>query len=589
METGCRGILKMKNYWILKLNKLLFILIVFPFALNPAFSLSASQRHPYPKGVFNAPMKLPPSFSGSFGEIRGNHFHSGLDYRTNQREGYPVYAVADGYVSRLRVQLGGFGNALYVTHPNGFTSVYAHLQRFSPKISQLVSFYQRKMESFAVDFPASSLEIPVKKGDLIAWSGNSGSSGGPHLHYEIRDTKTEEVINPALFGLPVNDPIEPSITALYMYRLNGQPFNEDTPKQYFEVKGSDGIYHLSGSPVINFSGDVGFGITTFDRQAAGNKNGIYSIELMLDSQVVFFFENDRFSFANTRASNAHIDYPSYLLYGKTIQKAFVEPGNPLNNYKTLVNSGIINLKDDSIHKLKFSVEDIAGNRSILRFEIKYNSKANLSNRKQSSGVKTFKYNEQNIFNTDDIKVVIPKGALYNDMVFTYSKRVFTTGYSDYHQIHNRLTPLHTPYSVSIRAKPALTSQLQNKSLIVNSRGSSQGGTYENGFVRASVSSFDTFHITTDTVAPYVKPINLFNGKTLKGLQKLQLKVWDNLSGIASFKGYIDGQWVLMEYDPKSRTMWHVLDKGLSSGKHVFELKIVDNKQNTKNYKATFIK
>src|SRR6476661_8576715 len=205
------------------------ILFILPQVL---FAQDVVVSKDYPKD-FRYPLDLPPSTAGSFGELRANHFHSGLDFRTNQREGYPVYAVADGSISRIRVQIGGFGNALYIMHPNGYTTVYAHLQRFNERIETILRLYQYKKESFDVDFPLLPIDIPVKKGEVIAWSGNTGSSGGPHLHFEIRDTKTEETINPQLFGIRIPDKVRPIITGIYLYNLSGEAFSEKTSKEYF--------------------------------------------------------------------------------------------------------------------------------------------------------------------------------------------------------------------------------------------------------------------------------------------------------------------------------------------------------------------
>lgn len=206
----------------------LLLLIVFFLILKSTLLAQELDINSIPKNYYVHPLDIKLNLAGSFGEIRANHFHSGLDIKTNQREGLPVYAVADGYISRVRIQIGGFGYALYIDHPNGTTSVYAHLQRFNPKIALFLKNQQYKSKSFAVDYPLTPIEIPVKKGELIAYSGNSGSSGGPHLHFEIRNTKTEQTINPLLFGIKVEDTIKPTITGLYLYTLNDDPFSEKT-------------------------------------------------------------------------------------------------------------------------------------------------------------------------------------------------------------------------------------------------------------------------------------------------------------------------------------------------------------------------
>jgi len=365
-------------------------------------------------------MDIAPVISSSFGEIRGNHFHSGLDYKTNQREGYPVYAVADGYISRLRVQAAGFGNAIYITHPNGFTSVYGHLKNFNERISQTIKNYQYRIESFEVDFPLLSVEIPVKKGEVISWSGNSGSSGGPHLHFEIRDTQTEEVINPQLFGLTIPDRVKPTINGLYLYRINNEPFSENTVKQYFQVKGENGIYKLHQSPVINVNGQTGFGIMASDKNSASaNIVGIYSISLKLDGETIYNAVWERFFFDHSRAINSHLDFPALIKSGRKIHKSFIDPGNPLKLYKTIINNGLLNISDTETHSLEYIVEDVAGNISQLNFSIRYNAESVIKSKDLHAGTR-FPYNQDNKFDAQDIKIEIPEGALYSDLNFNYS-------------------------------------------------------------------------------------------------------------------------------------------------------------------------
>jgi len=264
------------------LKQLIFLLgCVCTFSNTHAQGIIQSKT--YPKGTFQYPIDLPPSTAGSFGELRPNHFHSGLDFRTNRRTGYPVHAAMYGYVSRLRVQLGGFGNAVYVTHPNGYTTVYGHLDHLTPELAAAVRKYQNDHQSWEIDFKLQPFQFPVTKGQLIAISGNTGASGGPHLHFEIRDSLTEETINPQLFGLTIADNIPPTLGSIAVYQLNGRPFNENTPRNYYAVAGAAGNYHLTGTQTIALSGDIGFGMVADDQNSSSvNRNGIYSLELKVD-------------------------------------------------------------------------------------------------------------------------------------------------------------------------------------------------------------------------------------------------------------------------------------------------------------------
>ncbi|MGV3507962.1 MAG: M23 family peptidase, partial [Sphingobacteriaceae bacterium] len=409
-----------------------------------------------------------------------------------------------------------------------------------------------------------------------------------HLHFELRDSKTEETINPQLFGLKIPDNVKPVISGLYMYRLNGQPFSENTPSQYFQLSGSNGNYSLNKSPIINFNGQVGFGIVTHDQQLpGGNKNGVYSTELRMDGQTIFSSVLERFSFENSRGINSHIDYPALLSYRRTVQKSFKEPGNPLKIYRTNINNGVIELTDDNVHAMQYIVKDVKGNTSYLSFRIKRNPQSVIS-LKQAEGVKLFSYADSNEYKTDQMRVVLPKGTLYSDIKFNYGiSKQLSTGHSAIHSIHTRIIPVHSNYSLWIKPDNALPQNLYNKAVIVDTRGVYQGGTVENGFIKASPRTFGSFYIKLDTVAPVIRPLNISDGKSMEGISKISLKLSDNLSGIRSFRGTIDGQWVLFEYDLKTATLWHTFEGNLSKGKHLFQFVATDMKMNTQTYNATF--
>ncbi|OWK72149.1 M23 family metallopeptidase [Pedobacter sp. AJM] len=566
----------------------LSLFICCSITVNVLHAQQIFSNNKYPITDFRQPLDIaPPALAGSFGELRGNHFHSGVDFRTNQREGYPVYAVADGYISRLRVQNSGFGQALYINHPNGFTTVYGHLQRFAPKIAAIVKNLEYEKKSFEIDeFPDATL-IPVHKGEVIAWSGNRGSSGGPHLHFEIRDTKTEETINPQFFGIIIPDNIPPIIHGLYVYRLNGKTFNEFTPKQAIGITGANGNYKTVAP--LSLTGEVGFGVVTTDRHnGASGTNGVYSIQLEMDGKMIYTSALERFAFENSKAINSHIDYPTYLNTKRSIQKSFVDPGNPLKIYSGLVNSGKINFNDGAAHQLRYIITDAKGNASILPFTVNAGS-APIMAPIIPSGI-IYPYGKVNEFNTEDIKVVFPKGTLYNDLNFVYKKLPKPAGnaWSAVHQIHNRYTPLHIGFDLWIKADQ-LPENLRSKALIVNSNGSTQGGSYDNGFVKATPRNFGSFYIAVDTIAPRISPINIIEGKSMSGLSRMNFRISDNLSGIKSFNGYLDGKWILMEFDAKTATLWHSFDERTTSGKHTFELVVADMKDNTRRYTVHFSK
>ncbi|WP_316800111.1 M23 family metallopeptidase [Pedobacter frigidisoli] len=572
---------------ILNITKF-FIYVLLLFTFNPSDAQQIFSSNKYPITDFRQPLDItPPALAGSFGEIRGNHFHSGIDFRTNQREGYPVYAVADGYISRLRVQNSGFGQALYINHPNGFTTVYGHLQRFSPKIATIVKNLEYEKKSFEIDeFPDATL-IPVRKGEIIAWSGNRGSSGGPHLHFEIRDTKTEETINPQFFGILIPDNIPPVIHGLYVYRLNGKTFNEATPKQAIAITGAAGLYKASAP--VSLTGEVGFGVVTTDRHnGMSGTNGVYSIQLELDGKMIYTSALERFAFEDSKAINSHIDYPTYLNTKRSIQKSFVDPGNPLKIYSGLINNGRISFNDGATHQLRYIITDSKGNASTLSFTVTAGSAPAVT--PIVPGGTIYSFGKENEFTGEGVKVVFPKGTLYSDLNFSYKKLPKPAGnaWSEIHLIHNRFTPLHVGFNLWIKADQ-LPENLRSKALIVNTNGSSQGGYFEDGYIKATPKNFGNFYISTDTIAPRITPVNIAEGKSMAGLSKILFKISDNLSGIKSFNAYIDGQWALMEFDAKTATLWHSFDERTGAGKHTLELAVSDLKDNVRRYSVHFSK
>ena len=569
----------------------LFKKIIIVFSLLIIHQKLVAQINSVPaisKDYFMNPLDIKLYLAGSFGEIRSNHFHSGLDIKTNQREGYPVYAVADGYISRTRVQIGGFGNALYINHPNGMTSVYGHLKKFNPLIAQVVKNNQYREHSFTQDLILMPIEIPVKKGDVIAWSGNTGGSAGPHLHFELRNTKTEETINPLSLGIQIADHIPPTFSSFYIYQISERPFDEYTPKKAYPIYEKNGNYTLGKNKEISVNGQFGLGIVAYDKfDGASNKNGLFSTTIKLDGNILYQTVISKFSFDNTRAVNAYIDYAHKLKSGIVIQKGFASQNPKIKFYNALVNDGLITLNDNNLHQIEYILKDIEGNTSTLTFEVKNNPNLTLKPLPKDTGIK-MRCTEENNFKNKNIKLNIPKGILYNDLDFKYSEAAKPSySVSKIYKIHNKYTPVHDVFELSI--KPDSSLKNLDKLGVYNSEYGYQGGDYKDGYVTANPKVFGDFYLRYDSIAPTIIPINVREGVDLSAESQIVLRIEDNLSGIKSFDGYIDGEWVLMEYDYKTGRLWNDLDKKLKPGKHTFGLLVSDNKNNKNLYTISFIK
>jgi len=535
----------------------------------------------YPQGYFGSPLAIPPQASGTFGELRSTHFHAGDDYRTQQRVGLPLFAVADGYVSRVRVQIGGGGNSVYINHPNGYTSVYLHMHEFNAQLAAIVKAKQYELRRFDVDIPLDETAVPVKKGARIGLTGNSGSSQGPHLHFEIRDTKTEAPLNPQLFGLKFPDNVPPTIHGITIYDLADEPFSEHTPRRHLSLKDNQ---------VIPVNGRFGVGINTVDRHNGTSfNNGVYSIELLLDNSPVSTVLFEALSFSTSGTIHSYVDYPYYILKKTRVQKSFKDPNNPVNIFHVLEGDGSITLADDKEHSLTYRVRDVHGNTSTHTFRVR-NDPSYVPVRQRTTGTAMFRYDRENRFEAENIEVIIPPSALYDHLHFNYHQGAQPKdGYSMIQHVHNRFIPLAESYELKIRPNESLTDDLKPKAIIVDLERKSQGGNFDSGWVRTKTRAFGSFYITVDTIAPSIHPQNIGEGKDMGATSRVNFKIFDDLSGIQSFNGYIDGDWVLMEYDAKSRSLWHVFEDHLPRGKHRLRLEVIDWKENKQVYEVNFIK
>ncbi|MAC96591.1 MAG: peptidase M23 [Flavobacteriales bacterium] len=551
----------------------------------------------YPQDYFRSPLDIPLYLSGNFGELRSNHFHAGIDIKTQGVEGKKIFAVADGYVSRIKVSPYGYGKAIYVTHPNGYTSVYGHLQKYSDKIAKIVEEAQYREEKFDVQLFPAPYAIQVKKGEIIAYSGNTGGSGGPHLHFEIRDTKTEHPINPLFFGFDVKDQRKPDIYAITIYPLNDTSLiNGSNLSKRYTAKGANGNYRLASPYPISLHGLFGFGIETVDRMSGThNSYGLHNIKLNHNNQTIFEQQIDEFAFHEGRYINAHIDFANYIQQRRRVQRSFVLPGNKLRFYKTLVNDGKILFNDGTRHEMEYILSDLNGNQSTLNFTVEAQKTQSeqkmdeISNKK----VRYFPYNQRNSFIQDDILVDLPKGILYEDIYFQFRKEEnHPKTISPIYWIHDHHTPLHSYMTVSIK-KSGLSAKQKKQALIVSTTNGksfyAEGGEWNGDNIRVKSRSFGGYAIAIDSIPPQIIPINIYPGANMSNRWSISIKIQDNLSGINSYRAEIDGKWVLMEYDYKKDMLYYFFDEKVKEGKHNFKLVVTDGVNNKTVYEAAFVR
>ncbi len=568
------------------------------------FFATAFAQTNYPTDYFRSPIDTSIELAGNFGEIRPNHFHAGFDIKTNGKEGMRVYAAADGYISRIKISPYGYGNALYITHPNGYTSVYGHLQRFNGAIAAFLKKTQYALQSFEVDTLLTADVLPVSKGQLIALSGNTGGSEGPHLHFEIRETATEKPINPYYFGYKIPDTVKPKITEIAIYPINGTVNGKSILKKIKPAFLKGRYFILNKADTICVNGDIGFGIETYDTENGNQgQNGVFSIELQSGGKRVYYEELEKFSFENARYVNAHIDYAEKQEHGDKIQKCFLSKNNQLGIYKNVINNGVLHFEDDSIHWIRYIVKDFAGNSAEMMLKIRSTSRTapapKINNPRTIIPEMNFDCTKENKLVRDDLQIVIPPNALYDDVYFEYSNPVLLNKqplpgiFSSVYLLLNADIPVQKAYLLSIKANK-LPENLQNKACIIsiNDKGkrSYEGGSFKDGYVSTQAKSFGNFAIGMDTVAPKLKAaFKIIPGKTtdLSKAKTIGIVATDNLSGIRKYRGSIDGKWVLCEYELKQNLLYYTFDEQITPGTHTFSIDVTDDKANTATYTFTF--
>jgi len=569
------------------LNTLLFIVLGLA-----AFSQPLDKIDPY---YFAVPVNIPVFLAGNFAELRPNHFHGGIDIKTQGRTGLEVDAAADGFISRIAISPIGFGRVLYIDHPNGTTTVYGHLESFAPQIDEYIRNIQYEKETFTIDQTVPAGLFPVKKGEPIAKSGNAGSSVGPHLHFEIRRTKEEIMLNPLMFNMPVKDKLKPIVQALMVYPLSDDASvsGKQTP-QKFEITKTPNGYQLKLNQPISVFGKIGFGVQSVDLlDGSPNRCGIYSIKLSFDNTLIYSFTLDEVPIGETKYVNSQMDYALAIRSGQRLYRTWLEPGNKLQIYDTVEKRGIVDVTDGKAHQVRYEISDVYGNSTSMAFKVQ--SKEVKVNPLPTKG-ELFKYNKHNQIKDDGIKFSIPEGALYSDVDFQYKRKAaLPKFYSPVFQLHNGSVALHFACPLRIKAVN-LPENLQSKAMLAQidpstGRIYSATGKYDDGWVEGNIRTLGSYALAVDTEAPKITSLNTANKKAPQDPNILKFKVTDNLSGIETFRGTIDGKWVLFEYDLKNNLLSYTFDKTRFKfgGNHQLILEVTDFKGNTSTYKTNFNK
>lgn len=558
---------------------LLMKFLILAFLFSP-FLFAQTQ---YPKDYFRPPLDVPMQLSGNFGELRPNHFHAGFDLKTNQKEGLNVYAIADGYVSRIKISTFGNGKCIYITHPNGYTSVYGHLQTTVGPIQDYVKKTHYKEKAYEIEMLLKPDELPVTKGQLIALSGNTGSSEGPHLHFEIRDTKTEFVINPIFFGFDQNikDTKKPTLSSLYVYPLYNATVNQSKqPLLVNMTLQKDGTYLAAK---VKTNGKIGFGINASDTDDVSfNKNGVFNVSTFLNGNQNYNYQFNTYSFDEMRYINAFIDYPRYKKTSQRVQKLFMKTPFALSIIKTDSLRGIISAVPNLTSNYRIEVSDYFGNSNSITVPIEYDLETPLVPSEPVTSKYFVRYNKDSNFEKDNMSVFFPARTFYDDFNLNFDVK------NNKIYIHDDTVPVHSNFTITIK-DTVYPESLKDKLYI--GKGTSYNGTTRKGDVfTAKAKILGTYGLVLDTIAPVIKIAKPVEGKWISDQKKIEFTISDSLSGIKSYNGYLNGSWVLFEYENKNRKITHIFDdQYLTEGENFLKIEVVDNVGNSTIFETHFFR
>ena len=548
------------------------------------FSASIAQSNSgvlYPNNYFSNPLRIPIALSGNFGELRPNHYHMGLDLKTDSRENLPVYAAADGFVSRIKIEPGGFGRAIYVSHPNGFTTLYAHLNNFNPRLEDYVKRKQYELESWEVMLELTPDLFPVRKGEFLAYSGNTGGSQGPHLHFEIRTTAEDINVNPMLFGLPIADNTTPRLLRLGIYDRRKSVY-EQAPRIFALKSIGAGKYSSNPSIITVSSPRISLAIGAYDTHTGStNQNGIYSASLEVDGTEITGFVMDKISYDDTRYLNAHIDYRLKTGGGPYIQHLSELPGYQNSIYRNVNGNGLIDLSDEQVHEIRIVARDAHGNESVLTSQLQY--RPTFDPIPTNSSGRLFYPGMLDGFEAEQCEFYISENCLYDSVHLNYSVNSETAApaITPAHTIGYSYIPLQDSFLVRLRPPAALDPALKDRTVmqcISGSRRWVQKVEWQNEWAAARFRDLGTFNLLTDTEPPKVIPIGFRDGSNLSKATRIVFTVNDNLARFKNVRAELDGKWLRFTND-KGRNFIYRFDERCGSGDHELKIHVEDEAGN----------
>lgn len=555
--------------------KFLHALLIF---CTPIFAQSN-----FPQEFFRPPLSIPMQLAGNFGELRPNHFHAGFDFKTQQKEGLPILAAGDGYVSRIKISTFGYGKAIYITHPNGYTTVYGHLQKAYGAIQDYIRTEHYKQQSFEIELFPKPEEIVVKKGDTIAISGNTGGSEGPHLHFEIRDTQSEKTLNPLFFGFDklLPDTKNPLVSSVLVYPIDSTSVANQSSRPI--------VVNLSlqknGSYIaekVLAKGNIGFGIICSDfDNVSYNVNGVYKVEAFSNGVSSFGYQFDSLVFDEGRFVNALIDFPRYRATKQRVQKLFMKSAYNLSNIKSTAEKGVLNILPNFSQMYRIVVSDFNGNSVQITIPIEYDSQPAVIARETSKTSYFLRSSTDNIYEKDGMEVFFPANTFYDDfyLKFNVANKVMT--------VHDDNIPVHSNFRVSISDSTFANKEKVFIASVDGNRKKYNSTKFINNTFTTYTKNLGQFVLEMDTIAPKIISLKPIDGKGFRE-RKVVFKITDDLSGIKSYSGFINEKWVLFEYDAKTnRLIYEPNKEELMEGNNDLKLIVSDNLGNSAIFETTF--